>query len=78
MIASTGFFDLLAYGIRSIGILFFPVKYRSDKHENYYDYKERKRQKRIENRAPAIAHWLIFVVGIGFVAVAALFLIGII
>lgn len=44
-ISTTGFFDLFAYAIHSIPVLFSAIK-KPEEHESYYDYKMMREEKR--------------------------------
>ena len=44
-ISSTGFFDIFSYGFHSLLVLFSSLRHPKD-HENYYDYKTVKEEKR--------------------------------
>ena len=44
-VASTGFFDIFSYGVKSLLMLFSPLK-RAKEHPHYYEYKCEKASKR--------------------------------
>jgi hypothetical protein len=72
-IAQTGFFDILAYGIKSIGVLFLKITYKKGDHEKYYEYVERKRELRKNNPNKSVGIYLILV-GALLILVAIIFL----
>lgn len=43
--ASTDFFDMLSYGVKSLGVMFTPFK-SPEKHPRYYEYKQERKRKR--------------------------------
>lgn len=67
LIAGTGFFDIFAYAVRSLLVLFTPLT-DPKKHQAYYDYKMAREEKR---KKPEKA---IFFVEIGFWLLAVIFL----
>ena len=75
LISSTGFFDIFIYGFRTIGEIFLiPFKYK--KHEKYYEFVERRQLFR-QQRAKLLrfSDWIILIIGLLFIGVAAFFLI---
>lgn len=68
-VAADGFFDSLAYAFRRAGGMFIPA-YKI-KHETFFDYKQRKNEKRAEREDTDF--WYLFFVGLGFVLVSAIF-----
>jgi len=68
-VASDGFFDGLAYAFGRVGGMFIPA-YKV-KHETFFDYKQRKKEKRAEKEGTSF--WYLFFVGLGFVLVSAIF-----
>lgn len=75
LISSTGFFDIFVYGFKTIGEIFL-IPFRYKKHEKYYEFVERRRLFR-EQRAKLLkfTDWIILVIGLFFIGVAAFFLI---
>ena len=69
-VSSYGFFDGLKYMFGRIGNMFVPGKI--PKHETYYDYKMRRREKREENEGQGSLSFLLFV-GLGLIRVAVIF-----
>ena len=68
MVANEGFFDMFSYAAsKAVGML-LPGRGFADKHEKYYDYVQRKRDKR------ASGYGFLFVVGGIFMAFALLFM----
>lgn len=67
-IASTGFFDGLAYGFRCVAHLFVP--FVKGKAKNYYDFKTERAEKRGEFSAAFLP-----ITGLAFLAVAVIFLV---
>lgn len=66
-ISTTGFFDIMSYGVRSLTVLFSSLKHPRD-HKTYYDYKLERDAKRGKPR------FSILLVGLASVALSALFL----
>jgi len=73
LIASTGFFDIIAYGFKSLGVLFIKLTYKKGDLEKYYEYVERRREKRELRKETSITLYVVLV-GIFLILVAALFL----
>jgi len=73
LISTTGFFDILAYGIKSVWFLFIKLTYKKGDLESYHDYVMRKREAREVNRVANVPLY-ITLTGIFLIAVAALFL----
>lgn len=71
-VSSYGFFDGLKYMFGRIGNMFVPGKI--PKHETYYDYKMRRREKREENEDQGSLSFLLFV-GLGLLLVAVIFVV---
>ncbi len=69
-VASDGFFDSLGYAFSRVGGMFIP--FLRSKHETYYDYKQRKGEKRDEK---GNSFWYLFFVGIGFILVSVVFVV---
>ena len=44
-VSTTGFFDMMSYGVRSLLVLFSPLKKPSE-HQSFYDYKVARDEKR--------------------------------
>jgi hypothetical protein len=65
LVATTGFFDILAYGFRSLLVLFTPFK-KPDGYDSYYDYKIDKDARRGK---PTLA---LLLVGMAFLLAAVL------
>ena len=66
-IASDGFFDGLTYALSTLGNM---LTFRgAKKQEKYYDYKQRKAEKRMSG------YWFILFVGLGYLALCGIFLI---
>ncbi len=68
-VASDGFFDSLGYAFSRVGGMFIPAF--KIKHETFFDYKQRKSEKRAEKESGSF--WYLFFVGLGFVLVSAIF-----
>ena len=68
MVANEGFFDMLSYAASKAVGVFLPGRGFSDNGEKYYDYVQRKRDKR------ASGYGFLFVVGGIFMAFALLFM----
>lgn len=66
LISNGGFFDILGFGIKSLGVLFTPKKLKNV--EKYYEYHERKQSAR-ENKSSLL---FVFVDGMIFVVLAFL------
>ena len=66
-VSSTGFFDIFSYAMRSLLVLFTPLR-SPEKHERFIDYKTR----RAEKRRPA--QWFLLIVGVVYLALAAVFM----
>ncbi len=66
-ISTTGFFDIMSYGVHSLTVLFSSLKRPKD-HETYYDYKVARDAKRGKPR------FVILFVGLGCIALSVLFL----
>lgn len=66
-ISTTGFFDIMSYGVRSLTVLFSSLKNPRD-HKSYYDYKVERDAKRGKPR------FSLLLVGLASVALSALFL----
>lgn len=73
MIASTGFFDILSYGFKSIWYLFIKITYKKGELEKYYEYVERKRELRERKKDKAFSFYVVLV-GLVFIGIAAIFL----
>ena len=43
--SGTDFFDMLSYGVKSLGVMFTPFKSPKN-HPRYYDYKQQRKEKR--------------------------------
>ena len=69
MVANEGFFDMLGYAFSKAAGIFLPGRGFSEDGEKYYDYVQRKREKR------ATGFGFLFVVGGVCMALALLFLI---
>ena len=67
-VSSEGFFDGLSYAFSRVGSYLIPFYRKSLEHENYYDYKQRKNEKRLHGYS------FLFFVGLAFFAVAIVFL----
>ena len=74
LISSTGFFDMLAYGFKSLGdLILIPLKVT--KHEKYYEFVERRRERRkLHAQAFGLSRWALFLVGAFFILVSCSFL----
>lgn len=72
IITSTGFFDILAYGVKNMGLLLIARGKRD--FEKYYDFVERRRQIR-EQRQQYSELFIPLVVGLLFIGISAFFLI---
>jgi hypothetical protein len=72
-ISSTGFFDIIAYGFKSLGVLFLKITYKKGDLEKYYEYVERKRANRELNKESSSTLYIILV-GLFFIGIAAFFL----
>ena len=68
-VSADGFFDSLGYAFSRIGGMFMPA-YKV-KHETYFDYKQRKNDKRAEKEGGSF--WFLFFVGLGYVLVSVVF-----
>ena len=68
MIANEGFFDMFSYAFSKALGVFIPGRGFSEKHEKYYDYVQRKKEKR------ATGFGFLFVVGGILMAFALLFM----
>ncbi len=68
MIANEGFFDMFSYAASKAVGMFLPGRGFADKHEKYYDYVQRKRDKRVGGFG------FLFVVGGALMAFALLFM----
>jgi len=73
LIASTGFFDMISYGFKSLGVLFLKITYKKGDLEKYYEYVERKRANRALNKDTSITLYVV-IVGLFLIGVAAFFL----
>ena len=67
-VSSDGFFDSLGYAFSRVGGMFIP--FIKTKHETYYDYKQRKKEKRKKE-----GFWYLFFVGFGFVLISVVFVV---
>ena len=67
-VANFGIFDMLGYAGSRVGMMFIP-SYKKYDHQTYYDYKERRKDKRISGYS------FILHVGLAFFAVGVVFLI---
>ncbi len=70
-VASDGFFDSITYSFSRIGGMFIPM-FKS-KHETFYDYKQRKKDKRAEKGSESF--WFLFFVGLAFILISVIFII---
>lgn len=68
VIANEGTFDMIFYGFKNL-VMFLPIRMRKEKRERYYEYVERKKKLREENKRNM---WFIFVVGMVFIAFAGI------
>ena len=57
-ISTTGFFDIMGYGLHSLWVLFTPFK-RPQEHESYYDYKQVRDSKRGKPRYRLLAEGVV-------------------
>lgn len=66
-ISTTGFFDIMGYGVRSLIVLFSSLK-RIHEHPTYYDYKMEREARRGK------PNFVMLFTGIGYLALSAIFL----
>jgi len=74
LISTTGFFDILAYGLKSVWFLFIKITYKKGEMERYIDYVQRKREAREQVKVANVPLY-ITLTGIFLIGVAAFFLI---
>lgn len=67
-VSSEGMFDGLGYAFSRVGGMIIPFFGKSKKHETYYDYKMRKKEKALHGYS------FLFYVGLVFTAVALVFI----
>ena len=65
-VSTFGFFDGIGYAVGQVKSMFIPT-FKKAKHENYYDYKKKKGDKRISGYS------FVFFVGLAFFAVGIVF-----
>lgn len=61
--SGTDFFDILSYGVKSLGVMFTPFK-SPEKHPRYYEYKQQRAKKRTGPK------WFLVWAGLALIALA--------